>query len=122
MRTAKDELDVTAETPGYVGKWALLGDMHYAFETCASGYNMDDLVAVFPDRACPVEHWGYLFSGKVRVEYTDGTEETLKAGDAFYIKPGHRPYMLEETELLQLTRVDDHKHLVTTFMEAGLLP
>lgn len=122
MHINKDEASVTVETPGYVGKWAELGDMHYAFETCAAGYSMDDLLTAFPDdRACPVEHWGYLFRGEVRVEYTDGSEEFLTAGDAFYIKPGHRPYMGAETELLQLTRVTDHHFLTKTFADAGLL-
>jgi quercetin dioxygenase-like cupin family protein len=83
---------------------------------------MDALVKVLPDNACPVEHWGYIFRGKVRVEYTDGREEILSAGDAFYIPGGHRPYMLEETELLQLTRKSDHNDLVRQFVAAGLFP
>ena len=58
----------------------------------------------------------------MRVEYTDGREEILSAGDAFYIPRGHRPYMLEETELLQLTRKSEHNELVRTFAEAGLFP
>jgi hypothetical protein len=122
MRISKDELPVTAETPGYVGRWAELGGLHYAFETCAAGYDMDDLVSIFPDRACPVEHWGYLFKGQVRVEYTDGTEEIFNAGDAFHVRPGHRPYMLAETELLQLTRAAEHHELTRKIAEAGLFP
>ncbi|WP_329042999.1 hypothetical protein OHT61_32000 [Streptomyces sp. NBC_00178] len=121
MHANKNDEAITVETPGYVGKWSELGDMHFAFETCTAGYSMDDLLTAFPDRACPVEHWGYLFRGEVRVAYTDGTEEFLTTGDAFHIKPGHRPYMTAETELLQLTRVADHQHLVKTFSEAGLL-
>jgi hypothetical protein len=39
-------------------------------ETCAAGYDMDALVKVFPDNACPAEHWGLIFRGKVRVEYS----------------------------------------------------
>lgn len=58
----------------------------------------------------------------MRVEYIDGHEEILSAGDAFYIPSGHRPYMLEETELLQLTRKSDHNDLVRHFVAAGLFP
>ena len=122
MRVSKQDLPVSAETGAYSGAWAEFGDMHYAFETCAAGYDMDALVKIFPDNACPVEHWGFVFKGKVRVEYTDGREEVLSAGDAFYIPPGHRPYMLEETELLQLTRKSEHNELVRTFVAAGLFP
>jgi quercetin dioxygenase-like cupin family protein len=67
-----------------------------------------------------VEHWGYVFKGQVRVGYTDGQEEILSAGDAFYIPRGHRPYMLAETELLQLTRKAEHNELVRKFAAAGL--
>ena len=91
MRVSRHELPVTAQTGEYAGAWAELGDMHFAFETCAAGYDMDALVKVFPDNACPVEHWGLIFRGKVRVEYTDGQEEILSAGDAFYIPRGQRP-------------------------------
>jgi hypothetical protein len=58
----------------------------------------------------------------LRVEYTDGHEEILSVGDAFYIPVGHRPYMLEETELLQLTRKSDRNDLVRKFVDAGLFP
>jgi len=122
MRISKQELPITAQTPEYTGTWAEAGGIHFAFETCTAGYSMDELVKIFPDNACPVEHWGYIFTGQVRVEYTDGHEETLNAGDAFYIQPGHRPYMLEDTELLQLTRKSEHNELVRKFVEAGLFP
>ena len=64
------------------------------FETCAAGGSHGRRRKIFPDQACPVEHWGYIFKGRVRVEYTGGQEEILSAGDAFYIPRGHRPYML----------------------------
>jgi hypothetical protein len=35
---------------------------------------------------------------------------------------GHRPYMLAETELLQLTRKAEHNELVRKFAAAGLFP
>jgi len=64
----------------------------------------------------------HIFKGQVRVEYTDGHEEILNAGDAFYIPRGHRPYMLADTELLQLTRKSEHNELVQKFVSAGLFP
>jgi hypothetical protein len=64
--------------------------MHYAFDACADGYSMDDVVTEFPDRACPVEHWGYLFRGE-GVEYSDGSEELLKAGTRCTSSPATGP-------------------------------
>jgi hypothetical protein len=113
---------ITAQTPDYVGRWAEMGEMHFAFELCADGHNMDELNAIFVDKACPVEHWGYVIDGHVRVEYTDGSEETLETGDAYYVHPGHRPYTVGATELLQLTRRSAHNELVASFVKAGLFP
>ena len=62
----------------------------------------DRLAAIFPGAACPVAHWGYVYSGKARVEYVNQPEEIFNAGD-FFVPPGHRPYMLEDTELLRIT-------------------
>jgi uncharacterized RmlC-like cupin family protein len=122
MRISKNDLPITAQTGEYTGIWAEAGGIHFAFETCTAGYSMDELVKIFADNACPVEHWGYIFTGQVRVEYTDGSDEILNAGDAFYIPPGHRPYMLADTELLQLTRKSEHNELVRKFVAAGLFP
>jgi hypothetical protein len=122
VRIDPDELPVTVEFPGYSGKWTTMGDLHFAFESCAAGSDIDGLISIFPDQACPVEHWGIVYRGKVRVEYTDGTEETFSAGDTFYVQPGHRPYMLEDTELLQLTDKQKHADFIRQIAEAGLIP
>ncbi|HEY6494820.1 MAG TPA: hypothetical protein VIZ43_16225 [Trebonia sp.] len=108
--------------PGYVGRWLEVDRLHFAFERCAAGSNIDHLIAIFPNAACPVSHWGYIYSGKVRVEYVDQPEEIFSAGDLFFVPPGHRPYMLEDTELLQVTDKDDFKAFMRQCGEAGLVP
>jgi hypothetical protein len=54
------------------------------------------------DDCCQCPHWGYLFKGKILVRYAD-REETIVAGQAFYMPPGHAPEALEECELLQFS-------------------
>jgi Cupin domain len=122
MHQSLESLPVTAEMPGYRGQWTVMGDLHFAYEHCAAGSNIDPLISIYPDHACPVEHWGYIFSGSVRVEFVDGHEEVFSAGDAFHVPPGHRPYMLEDTVLLQLTRRDDHAGMIAEMQAAGVLP
>jgi quercetin dioxygenase-like cupin family protein len=41
-----------------------------------------------PNDLCPCPHWGYVLEGRMVVTYTDG-EETVRAGDLFYLPPGH---------------------------------
>ncbi|MFD9741222.1 hypothetical protein [Umezawaea sp. NPDC059074] len=121
MRIARSEIPVAVDFGDYVGKYAALGGMHFAFEKCAKGYTIDPMLAAYADNACPVEHWGLMFKGSVLVKYTDGTEETFVEGDAYHVPPGHRPYFLEDSELLQITRADEHAELIRTISEAGLL-
>lgn len=122
MHISQNDLPVTVEMPGYIGKWTELADLHFAFETCAAGSDIDNLISIFPHKACPVEHWGIIFKGKVRVEFVDSPDEIFEAGDVFYVQPGHRPYMLEDTELLQITRKAEHNGFIQQIAEAGLIP
>ena len=81
----------------------------------------DRLIAIFPGAACPVAHWGYVYSGKARVEYVNQPEEIFNAGD-FFVPPGHRPYMLEDTELLRITDKDEFGAFMKQLGDAGLTP
>jgi hypothetical protein len=115
-------MEPTVTMPGYVGRWLEAERLHFAFERCAAGSNIDHLIAIFPDAACPVAHWGYIYSGKVRVEYVNQPEEIFSAGDLFFVPPGHRPYMLEDTELLQITDKDEFRAFMKQLADAGLVP
>ncbi len=114
--------DPTVEFPGYVGRWNAVDGMHFSYEKCEAGSNIDNLLTIYPDNACPVPHWGYIFSGSVRVEFVDQPEEIYRAGDFFHVLPGHRPYMLEDTVLLQITEKEKFDGYMRDLAEAGLIP
>ena len=40
---------------------------------------------------CPINHFGFLRSGKMKVKYQDGSDVLLSAGEAYNIPPGHLP-------------------------------
>ncbi len=52
-------------------------------------------------RRLPVPALGIVFKGKFRIRLTDGREETVNAGEAYYIPPRHRFKALEDTELVE---------------------
>jgi hypothetical protein len=52
----------------------------------------------FSDGLCPAPHWGYCFKGEMTVRFKDGTEEVLRAGDAFYWQPGHTFFTDKDAE------------------------
>mmetsp|Transcript_13656 Transcript_13656/g.61315 ORF Transcript_13656/g.61315 Transcript_13656/m.61315 type:complete len:133 (-) Transcript_13656:121-519(-) len=43
---------------------------------------------------CPANHFGYLQSGTMKVQYKDGSTETVNAGSSYNIPPGHLPEVI----------------------------
>lgn len=39
--------------------------------------------------SCQASHVGYAVTGQIRVRLTDGTEQTISAGQSYTIPPGH---------------------------------
>jgi hypothetical protein len=78
------------------------GDLLVELEQFPAGLDTAPLLKGLPGDACPCPHWGYVFSGRFTVRYADH-EETIGAGDAFYLQPGHVPVFLEDTEMLELS-------------------
>lgn len=61
-----------------------------------------------PNDLCPCPHWGYILKGRIRVSYAD-EEEILRAGDLFYLPPGHTPLVEEDTEFIEFSQPDEHQ-------------
>ena len=40
------------------------------------------------------------------MRYSDGATETLKAGDAYYIHPGHNAHVDQDAQIVEFTRAD----------------
>lgn len=88
------------------------GDPAYAFHSMPAG-NMEvgwytvppaDCTSVYeglPDGMCVCPHWGYLFKGRLRVKYGDGTEEVIGPGEVYYIPARHVLIYEEETECIE---------------------
>jgi quercetin dioxygenase-like cupin family protein len=45
-------------------------------------------------RSCQVEHVGMVISGRATAAMDDGTVYEMKAGDLFYIPPGHDSWVI----------------------------
>lgn len=77
------------------------GDMDVTHAQFPPG-NLAPLLRGLPDDRCQCPHWGFLFKGRIVVRYADH-EETIEAGQSFYMAPGHAPEALEECEILQFS-------------------
>ena len=83
------------------------GGMVIALEHWHRGLDTAEMFADLPDGACQEPHWGYVLTGSVTMRYTDGTSETLRAGQAYYIRPGHNAHVDEDVDLVEFTRADE---------------
>jgi glyoxylate utilization-related uncharacterized protein len=99
---SQDELPLKEIVPGYSSRMADWGGITVAFEKAGSGQDASSMVKGLPDDRCQAPHWGYLLSGRMTVE-VGGEVETIEAGQAYYIRPGHKLTFETDCEALEFT-------------------
>ena len=90
--------------PGQQAEWGEM-TMH---RVTSPPVDLAPMLKGLPDDRCQCPHWGYLFRGRIVVRYADH-DETIDAGQAFYMAPGHVPEALDEIELLQFSPTDAYR-------------
>jgi hypothetical protein len=83
------------------------GGMIVALEQWTAGLDTAEMFADLPGGACQEPHWGYVLKGRATVRYADDRKETLSAGQAYYMAPGHNVHIDEDVEFVEFTRADD---------------
>ena len=53
---------------------------------------------------CPSTDFGYLESGEMRVRMQDGTEQTICAGETYFVPPGHLPVIEQDTVMIEFSQ------------------
>jgi hypothetical protein len=99
---SRDELPLQEIVPGYSTRLADWGGITVAFESAKTGQDASSLVKGLPDDRCQAPHWGYLFTGRIVADYGD-RQETIVAGQAYYIAPGHKVIFEEDSDALEFT-------------------
>lgn len=102
MRSSREEMETTIEDPGLRIQEAVWDDTHVSFETFREPLDSTPLHRGLPDDRCQCPHWGYVLKGAARIIYAD-REETLRAGDAYYLPPGHHVVYEAGTETLEFS-------------------
>ncbi len=83
------------------------GGMTLAFERMSAGVETAPLFKGLPDDACQSPHWGYVIEGRLGIVATDGSEETLTTGQAYYLPAGHNVVVEEDTLVLEFSPAHD---------------
>ena len=76
------------------------------FVTITQGHSLAPVLKGLPGDSCQCPHWGYVLAGQIIVTYAD-REETYRAGDAFYMPPGHVPEAQTGTEFVQFSPTEE---------------
>jgi hypothetical protein len=97
--------------------------MTIAFERLSAGVETAPLYKGLPDDACQSPHWGYLVRGRLRVVATDGTEERIAGGQAYYLPPGHNVVVEEDALVVEFSPTDERartmQHAAQVLQGAG---
>jgi hypothetical protein len=122
MRGSTNDIPVTIETDGIVLREVEWGDMNVGLEYFPAGTDTEPVFKGLPDDRCQCPHWGYVVRGRLRVRYAD-REETLSAGDAYYLAPGHLPIFDEDTEVVEFSPQREYqKTMEVAARNVGVMP
>src|SRR3954454_1667599 len=102
MRGSRSDVPVTVEMAGVEIREVEWGEMNVALEQFPEGVNTEPLFKGLPDDRCQCPHWGYVLKGHIVVRYKDH-DEHLRAGDVYYLSPGHTTYFEEPTEVVEFS-------------------
>jgi hypothetical protein len=99
------------------------GGMTIAFERISAGVETAPLYKGLPGDACQSPHWGYVISGRIRVLSGDGSEESIGAGQAYYLAPGHNVVVDEDVMVVEFSpaheRARTMEHAAQVMQGAG---
>ena len=99
----KEDLPVE-ESDGVESRSVELGEYTVLFEAYPAGFAVGaELLAGLPDAACQCPHWGLLLTGELRIPFTDGRVATIRAGEAYYLPPGHRFEVVADAEVVEFS-------------------
>jgi hypothetical protein len=108
MRASRDELPELLGTAIRGSDW---GELRSAVVSLPAGSDVGPLLKGLPDNLCPCPHWGYLVKGQLRVSYADD-QEIIRAGDLYYMRPGHTAVVEQECESVEFSPTAAHAQVL----------
>ncbi len=108
MRANREEIPIVLQEGGVVSRQVQWGDMNVAIETAPAGMDTRPLFEGLLDHGCQCPHWGYVIRGRARVIYAD-REEVIKAGDTYYLEPGHNLVVEEDGEIVEFSPAGEYQ-------------
>lgn len=101
-KSSKQTASTTESAQGYEGSFEDLGGYTVGFETYTEDADMAPLFVGLPDDRCQCPHWGYVIKGRLTYHRGD-VAETIEAGEAYFVPPGHTPELHAGTEVVEFS-------------------
>lgn len=119
MKISKADVPEKINVPGAIARQALnfgdatgYGRMAGEYFSLKAGTDIAPLLKGLENDLCQSPHWGYLMEGEVTVTYSDARDETLSAGDLFYLPPGHTVKVARDAEIILFSPQAEHCRVV----------
>jgi hypothetical protein len=115
MRGSKKELSKSMDTDEltiYEGVW---GEMHVEYDVFKKRFDVTPFLKGLPNDRDPCPHWGIAVKGQMTM-MVDGKKEIVKAGDAYYMPPGHTAIVEAGSEFWEFSPNDKLKKTMKVIM------
>ena len=106
MRTSVDQLPIAHEALGDMIRGQDWGGMTSAYMNYPTGLDFCGLLEGLDGDHCQCPHWGYVIEGRVRVNYQDGSEEVVRAGELYYWPAGHTIFVEDAVRMVEFSPHD----------------
>lgn len=102
MNHRLDELPIELSAGDLVTRYAEWDQMAIRHLRIPAGTHMDPVLQGLPDDRCPSPHWGLVLEGAIHIRHADESEETVRAGEAYFWPAGHTGWVDEETVFVEI--------------------
>ena len=111
QHAALSEWEKTFLTSTAIWREKQWGEMRVGYETYLSNFDDAPFLKGLPEDRCQCPHWGYLLTGQMTVRYADH-EEVIKAGEVYYMAPGHTLLVEAGTTLIEFSPKEEFQKLM----------
>ena len=124
MLISKEDIPVRINIPGATarqiqnfGDATGLTKIGGEFFSLGAGTDIAPLLQGLEGDLCQSPHWGYIISGQLTVNFSDGHSECPSTSDLFYWPPGHTVRADKDSEIILFSPQHEHGQVIDHILE-----
>lgn len=88
------------------------GGMTIAYNEINGPLDFTPLLKGLPNDLCNTPHWGYVIDGSMKIIYADGKEETISAGEVYYLPAPHTGVVDKYVKFIEFSPDEEYSVLM----------